>query len=289
MSLVSFSFQNNVTVSDLDSNCSTGSQPLSDTDNAGVQQPLPAAVTSCTPSSVDTPHECQQGSPAFVQLSSLKSHMASPHRQKQLAESPRGDSDVGNLGDRSHEVNTDKGSQHVCDDNYVCSTAFTGVSSLNGDEGIHTSHKLHGCDVYSKAFSLLSDLEEHKRIHTGHRSIVCDVCGKNVDNPSNLRKHKMIHTGHKPFACDVCGKAFTEAYRLKRHKIIHSGHKPFLCDVCSKTFTYGSNFRRHKKTHTGHKSFACDVCSKAYTDPSTLKRHKMIHTGDKPFVCDVCN
>ena len=79
-------FQNYVTAPDVGGKSSTGCQSLSDKDNTGVQQSLPSAVTSFLPSSLDAPHGWQQGSFAFVQFSSLKSHMASSHshREKQL-------------------------------------------------------------------------------------------------------------------------------------------------------------------------------------------------------------
>ena len=84
---------------------------------------------------------CQQGPPALVPLSSLKSHMASSHREKLLAESPRGDSDVGNHGDSTHEVNTRTKSARMHVMSVVCGTAFTTVSSLDGHRWFHTGHK----------------------------------------------------------------------------------------------------------------------------------------------------
>lgn len=52
--------------------------------------------------------------------------MASSHREKLLAESPRDDSDVGNHGNGNHEVNTGtkSASMHVMT-SVVCGTAFT--------------------------------------------------------------------------------------------------------------------------------------------------------------------
>ena len=230
-----------------------GCQPFSDGGNSTVPQPPLSAVISSTQSSLKTPHVCQQGSPAFVQFSSFKSHMASSHREKLLAESSSGDSDAGNHSDMNHEVNThtDKASQCTCAANVVCSTVLTTVSSLNG----------------------------HRWSHNGHKQHVCDVCGKAYSKISHFKKHKMIHTGHKPFVCDMCSKAFTDATTLRRYKMIHAGHKPYACDVCSQAFTNSFDLKRHKLIHTGHKPFLCDVCSKAFTDVTTLRRHKMIHAG----------
>ena len=120
-----FSFQNYVSALDVESKSSTGCQPLSDTDNAGVQQPSLSAVPSCTPSSVDIPYAFQQGSPARVQFSSLENHLAWSHTEKRLVGSPNGAGKVGNHDDKNHEVNADKLQLHACVDTVVCSNGFT--------------------------------------------------------------------------------------------------------------------------------------------------------------------
>ena len=100
-------FQNYVTAPDVGGKSSTGCQSLSDKDNTEVQQSLLSAVTSFLPSSLDAPHGWQQGSFAFVQFSSLKSHMASSHsHRKKTVDSLRGDGDAVNHSDSNHEVNT---------------------------------------------------------------------------------------------------------------------------------------------------------------------------------------
>ena len=217
--MIFFFFQNSITVSDMNSSSATGCQPLSDSNNSVALPPSPTAVISSSPTSLETPRVCQQGPPAFVPLSSLKSHLASSHREKLLAESPRGDSDVGNHGDSTHEVNTRTKSarMHVMTVLYVVQPLLQSAAWM---------------DTGGSTLAI---------------NAVCDACGKAFFWPSGLREHKMIHTGHRPFVCDVCSKAFTCARKLKKHKMTHTGHRPFACDMCSKAFTdLASALKKHE-------------------------------------------
>ena len=195
-------FQRQVKASVVKEKTSTGYETADD--KGEVQRPSLSAVISPTPSSLGTPHVCQNYATAVAKNSSFKMYMVPSLGEKQQVvcpESSRPDCG-GSYGDETSKEKSGRARQHVCD---VCHIAFTHVGNLR----------------------------KHKWIHTGHKPFVCDICSKAFTGTSDVKRHKRMHTGHKPFPCDVCSKAFSQLYNLKGHKRIHTGDKPYCCDVCS--------------------------------------------------------
>lgn len=137
-------------------------------------------------------HVCEICCLAFVQKSSLTSHISRVH---------------------------DKEKRFTCG---LCSKSFYARQGLTDHQRTHKDDRTFVCEYpgCGAAFKTARCLRGHRDdIHKQKRAYVCTICGETCQRTSNLRDHMLFHLKEKPFVCTyfMCGDMFSRKQNLERH------------------------------------------------------------------------